>query len=108
MSKKKPVLISAYSKQRQMMANDRKRAMEEAEQNRIIAAMNCPVVYAMSASQELAELRDRLALELAELEYAASLVEKYQDSSARKRYRKAERVVDTLERRVKYVERAVC
>ena len=95
-------------RQKAMLDRDRKKAMEEAEQNRIIAAMNCPVVYPMSASQELVELRDRLEREIAEREYAARLVERYQDSSARNRYRKAERVVATLERRVRDVERAVC
>ncbi|MCF4115115.1 MULTISPECIES: hypothetical protein [Dethiosulfovibrio] len=108
MSKKKPVLISAYSKQRQMMASDRKKAMEEARENRVRAAMNCPVVFRLSVSQELAELRDLLELERANLDYAAGLVEKYQDSSARNRYRRTELQVATLERRVKYVERAVC
>ncbi|MCF4150199.1 hypothetical protein L2W58_00050 [Dethiosulfovibrio sp. F2B] len=107
MSKKKPVLISAYSKQRQMMVSDRKKAMEEARENRIRAAMNCPVVCRMSASQELQDLRDRLELERAELDYAARLVERYKDSSARNRYRRTELQVATLERRVRSAERAV-
>lgn len=108
MSKKKPVLISAYSKQRQMMASDRKRAMEEAEQNRIRAAINCPVVVLLSASQELVDLKDALEMYRAEAERAKQMVERYQDSSARKRYRRAELLVATLERRVEFVERAVC
>ncbi|NCC97343.1 MAG: hypothetical protein EOM02_10945 [Synergistales bacterium] len=95
-------------RQKAMAYSERKKAMDEAEQNRIIAAMNCPVIYSMSASQELVELRDRLEREIAEREYAARLVERYQDSSARNRYRKAERVVATLERRVRFVEKAVC
>lgn len=95
-------------RQKAMAYSDRKKAMEEAKENRIRAAMNCPVVFHLSASQELAELRDLLELERVKLDYAAGLVEKYQDSSARNRYRRTELQVATLERRVKYVEKAVC
>jgi len=108
MSKKKLVLVSAYAKQRQMRERDRQKLMEEMEENRIRAAMNCPVVCHMSASQELQDLRDRLELERAELDYAARLVERYKDSSARNRYRRTELQVATLERRVRSAERAVC
>ncbi|MCF4114710.1 MULTISPECIES: hypothetical protein [Dethiosulfovibrio] len=94
--------------QKTMMENDRRKAAAEAEANRIRAAMNCPVVCRMSAGRELAELRDRLELERAELDYAARLVERYKDSSARRRQKKAELLVATLERRVRSAERAVC
>ena len=95
-------------RQKAMLDRDRKKAMEEAEQNRIIAAINRPVVVLLSASQELADLKDALEMYRAEAERAKQIVERYSSSSARRRYRKAELLVATLERRVRFVEKAVC
>lgn len=108
MSKKKLVLVSAYAKQRQMRERDRQKLLKETEENRIRAAMNCPVVYRLSASQELLDLKDALEMYRAEAERAKEMVERYKDSSARRRHKKAELLVATLERRVRSAERAVC
>ncbi|EFC90073.1 hypothetical protein Dpep_0041 [Dethiosulfovibrio peptidovorans DSM 11002] len=95
-------------RQKMMMENDRRKAAAEAEANRIMAAINCPVVYRLSASQELLDLKDALEMYRAEAERAKEMVERYKGSSARRRHRKAELLVATLERRVRSAERAVC